>query len=95
MEYVWKIPAHAMRGIIDYFYKGIVCAKKVHLPGFDFLNGLTSIPAWINNHVARKVLVEIIYPFPNFNGYTVEVLELNSNFIPQLIINVITYPYWD
>ena len=34
------------------------------------------------------------YPFPNFNGYTVEVWEWIRNLIPYFIIDVITYPYW-
>ena len=38
---------------------------------------------------------EITYPFPNFNGYTVEVWEWLSNFIPHFTGYVITYPYWD
>ena len=42
-----------------------------------------------------KVLLEIIYPFPNFNGATVEVWELLSNIIPHFMMDVITYPYWD
>ena len=32
---------------------------------------------------------EIIYPFTNFNGYTVEVWEWVSNFIQQFIVDVI------
>ena len=38
---------------------------------------------------------EITYPFRNFNGVTVEVMEWMSNFIPHLIGHVITYPCWD
>ena len=38
---------------------------------------------------------EIIYPFPNFNGSTVEVWEWINNFITHFIIDVITYPGWD
>ena len=34
---------------------------------------------------------EITYPFPNFNGCTVEVWEWISNFIPHYIMDVITY----
>ena len=30
-----------------------------------------------------KILDEITYPFPNFNGCTVDVLEVISNFIPH------------
>ena len=40
-----------------------------------------------------EVWDEITYPFPNFNGCSVEVWEWISNFIPHLI--VITYPCWD
>ena len=35
------------------------------------------------------------YPFLNFNGATVEVYEWISNFIPQFMMYVITYPCWD
>ena len=34
---------------------------------------------------------EITYPFPNFNGCTAAVCEWISNFIPQFIMDVITY----
>ena len=33
------------------------------------------IPAWISNHIYYKVWDVITYPFPNFNGATVEVWE--------------------
>ena len=36
----------------------------------------------------NKVWGEIIYPFPNFNGATVEVWEWISNFIPHFIMDV-------
>ena len=38
---------------------------------------------------------QITYPFPNFNGYSVEVLEWVSNLIPHFIMDVITYASWD
>ena len=41
------------------------------------------------DHVPSKVKGEITYPFPNFNGCTVEVWELIGNFIPHFIINEI------
>ena len=44
---------------------------------------------------ASKIWDEITYPFPNCNGCTVEILELISNFIPHLIMDMITYPCWD
>ena len=37
------------------------------------------------------MLDEITYPFPNFNGCTVEVWEWMSNFMPHLIGFVSTY----
>ena len=56
---------------------------------------LTVIPAWISNHRPGKVWDEITYPFPNFNGCTVVVLEWISNFIPHFMMDVITYPFGD
>ena len=41
-----------------------------------------------------KILCEVAYPFRNFNGWNVQVLEWIS-FISHFIMNVITYPYWD
>ena len=38
---------------------------------------------------------DIAYPFPNFNGATVEGWERLSNFILHIIVHVITYPCWD
>ena len=43
-----------------------------------------------------KMSDEIIYPFPNFNGCTVEVWEWASNLISQFIIYFFTiYNGWD
>ena len=39
-----------------------------------------------------KVWDEITDPFPNFNGCTIEVWEWISNFIPHIMMDVITYP---
>ena len=36
---------------------------------------------------------EIIYPFPHLRDYTVE--DWINNFIPHIIMSVITYPCWD
>ena len=38
---------------------------------------------------------EIPYPFSNFNSVTVEVWELIRNIISHILMDVITYPYWD
>ena len=50
------------------------------------------IPAWICNHIHYKMSSEITYPFPNFNGCTIEVWEWTSDFIPHFPGHVITYP---
>ena len=34
---------------------------------------LTLIPTWLSKHIQYNMLSEINYPFPNFNGFTVEV----------------------
>ena len=57
-----------------------------------YYHGLTLIPALIHNYIHYKVWGEIIYPFPNFNGATVEVCEWISNFIPHFNGHVIAYP---
>ena len=38
-----------------------------------------------------KVWDEIIYPFPNFNNYTIEVCEWIGIFTQHLMMYVITY----
>ena len=42
-----------------------------------------------------KVWDEMTYPFPNFNGCTVEVWEWISDFTQHFVKDVITYPYRD
>ena len=51
-------------------------------------------PQWVN-YIHFKMWDEITYPFPNFNGATVEVWESLSNFIPHCTGHVIAYPCWD
>ena len=60
-----------------------------------YQHGLTLIPAWISNHMPSKVWDEITCPFPNFSGTAVEVWEWRSNFIPHLVMDVITYSCCD
>ena len=44
------------------------------------LHMLTLISSWISNYILHKMWGEITYPYPNFNGCTVEVREWISNF---------------
>ena len=66
---------------------------SVCTPRAPFFLGLISIPAWISNYIHYKVWVEITYPFPNFNGWTVEVWEWISNFSPHFTRHVITFTW--
>ena len=54
-----------------------------------------SIPAWISNYAHYNVWDEFTYPFPNFNGCTVEVREWISNFILHFTGHVIICPCWN
>ena len=38
---------------------------------------------------------EITYPFPNFNGYAIEIWTGICNVIPHFLMDVISYPWWD
>ena len=49
------------------------------------------LKTWISNYINFNALDEITYPFPNFNGVAIEVLEWVSNFIPRFIMDVIAY----
>ena len=53
---------------------------------------LTLIPTWIGNHMSDIIWDGITYPFPNFNGCSVEVCWWISNFISHPIMDVVTYP---
>ena len=53
------------------------------------------MPTWRSNYIHYKVCDEISYPFPNFNGITVEVWEWISIFILHFTGYVMTYPCWD
>ena len=44
--------------------------------------------------MSSQVGDEITYPFPNFNGCTVEVWEWISNFTLHSKMDVIDYPSW-
>ena len=69
-----------------------------------FANKWSLIPAWISNHIYyydemldtayhihHNMWDEITYPFPNFNGYAVEVWEWIGNFTQHFIMDVIIH----
>ena len=53
---------------------------------------MSKIAVWMNNHIPSKVWDNVAYPFPNFNGFTIEVWEWINNFLPHFIMDVINYP---
>ena len=60
-----------------------------------YWQGLNLIPARICGYIPYRGGDEITYPFPNFNGCTVEIWEWISNFIPHFPGHAFTYPCWD
>ena len=57
--------------------------------------GLAFIPACMSNLTHSIVWDGITLPFPNVNGFSVEVWEWISNFYTCFIMDVITYPCRD
>ena len=53
------------------------------------------ISACIGNHMASKVWDEITVLFPNFSGCTVEVSEWKGNLTLHIMMDTITYPFWE
>ena len=58
--------------------------------GTLLFTSFTLIPAWIINYIHYKVWDDITFPFPNFNGASVEVWEWMNNIIPHFTEQVIT-----
>ena len=52
---------------------------------------LTWIRTGISNHMPSKMWDKVTYPFPNFNGATVEVWEWKRNSITHFIIDIIIF----
>ena len=52
-------------------------------PGALLLTWINFSPSMISNCIYHNVWDEITYPFPNFNGCTIEVLEWINNFISR------------
>ena len=72
------------------FINEMIPVTKYQQDTYYTSHGITLIPPWISNLMPCKVWDEITYPFPNFNGATVEVWGCISNFTPHVIMDVIT-----
>ena len=95
---VWEWKSNFFPHFIMSNYLSILWLELIHVSKTEFwwceghlqvtlgvVNGLPSgaSVAWISNYIHYKVWDEIIYPFLNFNGATIDVWELISNFIPH------------
>ena len=60
--------------------------------GTILLTWIDLSPAWISIYIHDKLWDGITYPFPNFNGATIEVWEWLSNFVPHFTWHFIAYP---
>ena len=99
----WRLPG--VKPLSIWTNDGIVYCIYVSFGGYRgvdwlhhcLLGWLPGAPllTWISNHTHHNVWDEITYPFLNFNGATVEVWELISNFIPHFTEHMVTYPCWD
>ena len=56
-----------------------------------WINFNPSMDKYTSNHLLSNMWDKITYPFPNFNGCTVEIWEWISNFIPQFMMDVIMH----
>ena len=74
---------------------GVGCDGGDDDDGDDDDDDLGLVPAWMCNYIHCTVWDEITYSFPNFNGFTVEILVWISNFILNLSAHVISYACWD
>ena len=86
--------------MFEYVRNLVVYAKCICLfvhnknaTSLSFINSTTNRN--VSNYIHYKVCDIITYPFINYNGATVEVLECISNFILHFTGNAITYPCWD
>ena len=50
-----------------------ICFDFITIPGFILLRWINFNSIKISNHMSNEVWDEIIYPFPNLNGVTIEV----------------------
>ena len=90
---------------LNYLWNTSMAVWRHHGNAYSFRNittlnsfywhGLTLITARISNHMLSKVWDGITYAFLNFNSCTTEVKEWTSNFIPHMMMDVVTYPCWD
>ena len=58
-----------------------------------YQHGLTSIPAWISDHIHYNVWDKLL--ISNFNGCKVEIWEWINNIILHFTMDIIIYPGWD
>ena len=70
---------------------GVISHLSISTRGPFYQHRLTLIPTWISNYICYQMRDEISYPFPKFNGCTVEIWKWMSNLIIRFTGHVITY----
>ena len=95
----WSLSAHAVYCIVImlFFVSCDIRSRDKLWCSCDVImeKSIPLISAWISNYIYHNMWAEISYPFPNFNGTTVEVWEWIRNFSPYFTGHVITDPCWD
>ena len=79
---------------LEQFSLVYVIEKQLDNRSLFYWHGLILIPSLISN-MPIKLWDEITYPFPNFNGATVEVWEWISTVMLHFIMDLITCPCMD
>ena len=68
---MWNERLCQLKELVEYLYNVQVSNASGDGLGPFYQHGLTLIPPWKNYNIHYKVLDEISYPFPKFNGTTV------------------------
>ena len=85
---IWIVAAMTLIHVTPAGWKILLTADLVGLGvGVGF-----NVNRRMNNCIPSNVQDKVSYPFPNFNGAAVEVLEWIINFIPRFIIDIIAHP---
>ena len=81
----------SLANVYSTVHSGTDQRKHQSSASLDFVREFT-VHWLVISSIHYKLWDKITYPFPNFNGYTVEVWGWISNFIPHLTGCLIIYP---
>ena len=100
LTFVWGSTGHARVSFHSVSlpatqFKIVVVDESPGMYGPFYKHEFNHNPARRSNHMPSKVWDGITYPLPNFDGRWSLKCEWKSIFIPNFIMDVITYPCWD